>query len=146
MGENEVRYGDFLDLMKGEPGGQPKHSSHEPDGAVVGHATWFDCVEFCNRLSEREGLTPAYQVVGREVTVIPGATGYRLPTEAEWEFACRAGTTSLWYFGWTAKDAQAMCARNVPEAEAYLRARTTIPNPFGLLNMYASASEWCWDW
>jgi formylglycine-generating enzyme required for sulfatase activity len=106
----------------------------------------FDCIEFCNRLSERNGLTPAYRVAGQAVTVIPEATGYRLPTEAEWEFACRAGTTSLWYFGLTAQEAQAMCARNLQEAQAYLRARTTGPNPFGLRSMYAGANEWCWDW
>jgi formylglycine-generating enzyme required for sulfatase activity len=80
------------------------------------------------------------------VTVTPGATGYRLPTEAEWEFACRAGTTSLWYFGWTAQEAQAMFARGRVVAEAYLQARTALPNPFGLFGMYSGAAEWCWDW
>jgi formylglycine-generating enzyme required for sulfatase activity len=146
LAEGEVRYGDFLDLMKREPGDQPKHRDHKPDGVLLADCTWFDCIEFCNRLSEREGLTPAYEVAGRAVTVIPGATGYRLPTEAEWEFACRAGTTSLWYFGWTAQEARAMCDRSVLEAGGYLRDRIAAPNPFGLLGMYAGASEWCWDW
>jgi formylglycine-generating enzyme required for sulfatase activity len=132
--------------MKREPGDQPKHRDHEPDGVLQANCTWFDCIEFCNRLSEREGLAPAYQVAGRAVTVTPGATGYRLPTEAEWEFACRAGTTSLWYFGLTAQEARAMCDRSVPEAQGYLRARTAAPNSFGLFAMYAGASEWCWDW
>jgi formylglycine-generating enzyme required for sulfatase activity len=147
IGEGEVRYRDFLDLMKREPGDLPKHLPPEgPDGVLVDNCTWFDCIEFCNRLSEREGLTPAYKFEAQGVTVTPGATGYRLPTEAEWEFACRAGTTSLWYFRWTAKEALAMCDRSVKEAEAYLRVRTTDSNPFGLLGMYAGANEWCWDW
>jgi formylglycine-generating enzyme required for sulfatase activity len=146
IGEGEVRYRDFLDLMKREPGNEPKHPDNEPAGRLQANCTWFDCIEFCNRLSEREGLTPTYQVAGRAVTVIPGATGYRLPTEAEWEFACRAGTTSLWYFGLTAQQARARCDRSVPEAQDYLRARIADPNPFGLLGMYAGASEWCWDW
>jgi formylglycine-generating enzyme required for sulfatase activity/Leucine-rich repeat (LRR) protein len=146
LAEGEVRYRDFLDLMKREPGDAPKHPRTDPDGVLQRNCTWFDCIEFCNRLSEREGLTPAYQVAGREVTVIPGATGYRLPTEAEWEFACRAGTTSLWYFGLTVQEARAMADRSGPEAQGYLRARIEAPNPFGLLGMYAGASEWCWDW
>src|SRR5262249_20434140 len=131
LGEHEVRYRDFLDLMKREPGNEPKPAGNQPEGPVQGRCTWFDCIEFCNRLSEREGLTPAYRVAGQAVTVIPGATGYRLPTEAEWEFACRAGTTSLWYFGMTAQDAQVRCSRNMLEAQAYLRARTAEPNPLG---------------
>jgi hypothetical protein len=132
--------------MKREPGGQPKHLGNDRDGVLLSNCTWFDCIEFCNRLSEREGRIPAYQVAGRAVTVIPRATGYRLPTEAEWEFACRAGTTTLWYFGWTAQQARTMCLRNIQEGQAHLRARTALPNPFGLLGMYAGASEWCWDW
>src|SRR5262249_40746903 len=90
--------------------------------------------------------TPAYQVAEQEATVTPGATGYRLPTEAEWEFACRAGTTSLWYFGLTAQQAQTMCARNLQEAQNHLRDRSSWPNSFGLVGMYAGASDWCWDW
>jgi formylglycine-generating enzyme required for sulfatase activity len=146
LAEREVRYAEFLDLVKREPGDEPKHVNNAPDGLLLSNCTWFDCIAFCNRLSEREGLTPAYKVEGQEVTVIPGATGYRLPTEAEWEFACRAGTTSLWYFGLTAQEARAMCDRSVPEGQVYLRHRVGGANPFGLLGMYAGASEWCWDW
>src|SRR5262249_43827231 len=69
IGEREVSYYDFRDLMKREPGNEPKHRDHQPvavvnfnrfDCVVMANCTWFDCIEFCNRLSEREGLTPAY--------------------------------------------------------------------------------------
>jgi formylglycine-generating enzyme required for sulfatase activity len=146
IGEGEVRYGEFLELMKREPGDQPKHPDNKPEGVLMGNCTWFDCIEFCNCLSEREGLTPAYQVGGRVVTVTPNGTGYRLPTEAEWEFACRAGTTSLWYFGLTAQEARAQYTKNPTVGASLLLPRLADPNPFGLLGMYAGASEWCWDW
>ncbi len=146
ISEREVRYRDFTDLVKHEPGHEPKNPDNEPDGVLQTRCTWFDCIEFCNLLSDREGLSPAYTVSGHKVTVNRGATGYRLPTEAEWEFACRAGTTSLWYFGLTAQEAEAMCARSLPKAQSYLRVQSGKSNPFGLLGMYASSAEWCWDW
>jgi serine/threonine protein kinase/formylglycine-generating enzyme required for sulfatase activity len=147
LAERELQYPEFVDVMKREPGNEPTRAPfNELAGAIWSSCTWFDGIAFCNQLSEREGLIPAYRVAGREVTANPVGTGYRLPTEAEWEFACRAGTTSLWYFGLTVQDAQTIAARGFGEAFEYLRHRTSVRNAFGLVDMYAGSWEWCWDW
>ena len=106
--------------------------------------TWYDAVEFCNRLSRRERHRPCYrQFFGRWVCNWR-ADGYRLPTEAEWEYACRAGTTTRYSCGddpgrleryaWFGKD------------EGPYEVARKAPNPWGLYDMHGNVWEWCWDW
>jgi formylglycine-generating enzyme required for sulfatase activity len=132
----------------------------------VEQITWYDTIEFCNRLSEKEGLEPVYNltvttrnaagyITVATVTVDFSKNGYRLPTEAQWEYACRAGTTTA--FNWGTDQITSDQANFYATVSLYNgspsgvdRARTTVvgsfaPNAWGLYDMHGNVWELCWD-
>jgi formylglycine-generating enzyme required for sulfatase activity len=140
LGVHEVTQGQFERVVaKHAPhfgvknGGGPDHPAEQ--------VRWKDAVDFCTKLSSRPDEVKAGRV-------------YRLPTEAEWEYACRAGTTSAFYYGDALAGAQANFNGNYPHGTPakgpYLRKTAKVgsyaPNAWGLYDMHGNVSEWCSDW
>jgi len=102
--------------------------------------SWLRAIRFCNALSEWEGLEHAYAFDGLDVRWDATSDGYRLPTEAEWEYACRAGSTGPHYgpladVAWTAADGV-----TTPQ-----RVGLKLPNLNGMFDTLGNTWEWCWD-
>lgn len=107
--------------------------------------SWYDAVDYCNTLSLAEGLQPAYVKSNRKVLIDPSANGFRLPTEAEWEYGCRAGTTSTFWSGDSDTDLTHV-AWFQENSGGRPRPIGSLPaNPWGFKDMHGNVREWCHD-
>jgi formylglycine-generating enzyme required for sulfatase activity len=124
MSVTEVTQGQWKAVM----GSEPSSFQLNDDNLPVDSISYTDAVEFCCKLSQKEGK------------------GYRLPTEAEWEYACRAGTTTRFYFG----DRDSQLSDYAWHAGNSRRKTHTVgqkkPNAFGLYDMHGNVRELCSDW
>jgi len=139
LGAHQITQGQYQAVM----GNNPSHFKGSDD-LPVESVSWLDAVAFCNRLSEREKRTPFYRINGTEVLVL-GGDGYRLPTEAEWEYACRAGSSTLYPFGDNAS-ALGEFAWYTQNSEGKTHpVGQKGPNAWGLHDMVGNVWEWCAD-
>ncbi len=120
------------------------------DAHPVTGVSWEDALHFCNRLSKQQGYRPCYRRTGlwpeRHWVCDWQAGGYRLPTEAEWEYGCRAGTGTRWSGGDDPESlGDAAWFKQNSGGSAHPVAEKG-PNPWGLHDLHGNVWEWCWDW
>ncbi len=160
LGAKEVSTQDFQKIIA--PGGPLPPMTLAQFGAErhfpIRNVTYFDALNFCNQLSKKEGFPPYYSLTNidqngsgwsiRQADVkVNGGEGYRLPTEAEWEFACRAGTETPWHFGKTLLPNQAQTKPKTGVGPTKPDKVGKFPtNAFGLYDMHGNVMEWCFDY
>ncbi len=155
LGVHEIRQAEYEKVMSANPsafaatGTFPEFVAKVTGKDTAGHpvemVSWKDAAEFCAKLSEKEQLKPFYFRAGEKVTTLDG-TGYRLPTEAQWEFACRAGTTTKYWIGDQDEDLVQAGWFNVDSGGRTHAAGELKANPLGLFDIHGNVWEWVQDW
>jgi formylglycine-generating enzyme required for sulfatase activity len=139
MSESEVTQSQYMAVM----GINPSFFTGD-DNLPVEQVTWFDAVRFCNRLSDEGGLNRCYNETAWECDFTKN--GYRLPTEAEWEYACRAGSTTIYYCGDNEDNLSSAGWYKGNSGSNTHPVKMKTPNAWGLYDMHGNVWEWCNDW
>jgi sulfatase modifying factor 1 len=140
VSKTEVPQGLYQQMM----GANPSHN--QGDKKPVEMVVWNEALEFCNALSKHDGFTEVYTDIGGNLQANFTANGYRLPTEAEWEYCCRAGTSTTYYTGASTTDLDIAGWYSGNASGSTHDVAALAANTFGLYDTHGNVFEWCWDW
>ena len=159
IGKYEVTQKEYQEITGQNP------SNFKGEDLPVENVTWYDAINYCNLLSQKQGLEPVYEINGENVTWNKEKNGYRLPTEAEWEYAGRAGTTTVFntensisadeanFYGHYPYGIEEnyFSQENLDTKPGVYRQTTTKvgsfnPNKWGLYDIHGNVREWCFDY
>ena len=162
MSDHEVTRGEYKAVIGSDPSTASARDKNENN--PVNYVSWYDTLVYCNTRSIKENLTPCYKINGStdpsdwksvpttknnsawdEAKCDFTANGYRLPTEAEWEWAARGGKDYTTYAGSNDIDEVAWYTVNTNDTGTR-DVKTKNPNGYGLYDMSGNVWEWCWDW
>jgi len=136
--KHEVTQKEYAELMGTNP------AKFRGDDLPVECIRWTDAARFCNARSVKEGRKPCYDPETWQCDFT--ADGYRLPTEAEWEYACRAGSSGRFHFAGGERKLNDYAWTRSNSRETTHRVASRKPNPAGIFDLYGNVAEWCNDW